>query len=104
MKPIHRLSIFTIVVAISQPLAAQSTWNGTSSANWSLATNWNPGIPATGSGITIANTTSNGLTLNDGSHSVGSITIGDTSTRTNGGAHRSATGRDPARPGGATSV
>ncbi len=46
MKPIHRLSLLTIAVAMSQPLAAQSTWNGTTSANWSVATNWNPGIPA----------------------------------------------------------
>jgi autotransporter-associated beta strand protein len=73
-----------MVVPITEPLAAQSTWNGTTSANWSVATNWNPGIPAEGSDIIISDTTSNGLTLNDGSHAVGQITIGTTGTRTSG--------------------
>ena len=82
MKPIHRLSIFSLVVPMSMPLAAQSTWTGTTNANWTTATNWNPGIPANGDNITIADTTANGLTLDDASHSVGSITIGDLGTRT----------------------
>lgn len=55
---------------------AQSTWNGTTNANWNVATNWNPGIPAAGADIIINNTTANGLTLNDGSHTVGKITVG----------------------------
>jgi autotransporter-associated beta strand protein len=84
MKPIHRLSIFNIFVSLSLPLAAQSTWNGTSSANWSNAANWSPGIAAENDNIIISNTTSNGLTLDDGSHSIGSITFGTTGTRTSG--------------------
>lgn len=83
MKPIRHLSLFTIVVAMSQPLAAQSTWNGTTNANWSTATNWSPGIPVDPSNITIADTTTNNtLNLDNGSHSVGSITIGTAGTRT----------------------
>jgi autotransporter-associated beta strand protein len=84
MKPIHRLSIFNIFVSMSLPLAAQSTWNGTSNANWSNAANWSPGIPAVNDNIIISNTTSNGLTLDDGSRSTGSITFGTTGTRTSG--------------------
>ncbi|MBN8458236.1 MAG: autotransporter-associated beta strand repeat-containing protein [Verrucomicrobia bacterium] len=84
MKPLRRLGILSIVVAMSQPLAAQSTWNGTTNANWSTATNWSPGIPAGGANITLADTTANGLTLDDGNRSVGSITVGTTGTRTSG--------------------
>ena len=66
------------------PLAAQ-TWNGTTSANWSVAANWNPNaVPPEGSSIIISDTTSNGLTLNDGNHEVGSVTVGTTGTRTSG--------------------
>src|SRR5690606_65457 len=79
---IHRLGICSMVVPMSSPLAAQSTWNGTSNVNWSDPTNWNPGIPAEGGNIIIADTTANGLTLDDGSHTVGMVTIGTTGTRT----------------------
>lgn len=65
------------------PLAAQSTWNGGTDTNWSTTANWNPGIPAEGSDVVIANTTTNStLTLNDGSHALNAITLGDTGTRT----------------------
>lgn len=81
MKPKYRLGILSIVVSMSQPLAAQ-TWNGTS-ANWSIAAGWTPsGVPSAGANIIIADTTTNGLTL-DGttSRSVGSVTFGTTGTR-----------------------
>lgn len=84
MKPHQRFSIFSIFVSLSLPLAAQSTWTGSSSSDWSTATNWNPGIPAEASNIIISDTTANGLNLNDGSHTVGSITVGTTGTRTSG--------------------
>ena len=83
MKPIHRISIFTIVVAMSQPLLAQSTWTG-AGGNWSTAANWSPsGVPASGANIIIADPTTNGITL-DGttSRTVGSITFGPSGTRT----------------------
>lgn len=65
------------------PLAAQTIWNGSSSTNWSDGANWSPGIPAEGSDVTVANTTTNStLTLNDGSHALNAITLGDTGTRT----------------------
>ena len=81
---IHRLGIFSMVVPMTLPLTAQTTWNGSSSANWSDATNWNPGIPAEGSNITISDSTANGLTLDDGSHALGGITFGTVGTRTGG--------------------
>lgn len=81
---LHRLGLCGMVLPMTLPLAAQSTWNGTTNANWSTATNWSPGIPAEGSNITIADSTANGLTLNDGSHAVGSISVGTTGTRTSG--------------------
>jgi autotransporter-associated beta strand protein len=84
MKPIHRLSIFSIFVTMSLPLAAQSTWTGGTSSSWSNAANWNPGIPAEGSNIIISDSTGNGLTLDDGNHALGSITVGTTGTRTQG--------------------
>jgi len=62
--------------------SGQSTWNGTTSTAWNVATNWSPGIPAEGANIIIADTTpGNNLTL-DTSHAVGSITFGTTGTRT----------------------
>lgn len=84
MKPLRRLGALSIFVSLSLPLAAQSTWNGTTNANWSVATNWSPGIPASGANITLADTTANGLTLDDGNHAVGTITVGTTGTRTSG--------------------
>ncbi|MES2439327.1 MAG: autotransporter-associated beta strand repeat-containing protein [Verrucomicrobiota bacterium] len=87
MKPNHRLGLLSIFVSMSTPLAAQSTstWNSTTNTNWSTATNWNPGIPASGDHIIISDTASTanpGLSLDDGSHSVGFITFGSTGTRT----------------------
>ncbi|GAA5115532.1 hypothetical protein GCM10023212_00390 [Luteolibacter yonseiensis] len=62
---------------------AQSTWTG-ATTNWSTATNWTPGLPASGANVTIADATTNGtLTLDDGSHTIGSFTFGATGTRTN---------------------
>ena len=73
-----------ISAALSGGAMAQSTWNGTTNTNWSTTTNWNPAaVPAAGANLTIADTTTNGLTL-DGttSRSIGSITFGTTGTRT----------------------
>jgi fibronectin-binding autotransporter adhesin len=83
MKPLHS-TLFSIFVSLSLPVAAQSTWNGTTSTNWSVATNWAPGIPASGQNITIANTTGNSTLTLDGttSRAVGSITDGTTGART----------------------
>ena len=81
---IQRLGICSMVVPMTLPLAAQSTWNGGTNANWSNAANWNPGIPAEGGDIVISDTTANGLTLDDGDHALGAITFGTTGTRTGG--------------------
>ncbi|MCW1885246.1 autotransporter-associated beta strand repeat-containing protein [Luteolibacter flavescens] len=64
--------------------SAQSTWLG-ANANWSTASNWNPAaLPAADANIIVNDTTVAGLTLNDGSHSVGSILIGNTGNRITG--------------------
>ncbi|QJE97804.1 beta strand repeat-containing protein [Luteolibacter luteus] len=64
---------------------ANCTWNGTTSVNWNATANWNPAaLPAAGDNIIINDTTTNGLTLNDASHTVGSVTVGTTGTRTSG--------------------
>lgn len=88
MKPklISRLSL-PLFASFSMALAAtghaQSTWNG-SNANWSVPTSWTPtGVPASGANIVIANTTTNGITLDGAtSRTIGSFTFGDTGTRT----------------------
>lgn len=64
---------------------AQSTWSGTSNANWSVAANWSPGPPAAGSDVIISDTTSNGLTIDDGnSKTINTFTFGTTGTRVSG--------------------
>lgn len=81
MKPVFRtLALFSCTFpALSS--AATVTWNGGTNANWSTAANWSA-VPASGDNITIANTTTNGLTL-DGSTSrtIGALTFGATGTR-----------------------
>jgi autotransporter-associated beta strand protein len=84
---IHRLGLCSMVVPMTLPLAAQSTstWNSTTNTNWSTATNWAPGIPASGDNIIISDSSSTAnpsLSLDDGSHSVGTITYGTSGTRT----------------------
>ncbi len=81
---VHCLGLAGMVVPMTLPLSAQTTWNGTTNANWSNAANWSPGIPPALGDIIIADATANGLTLDDGSHSVGSITVGTNGTRTSG--------------------
>ena len=80
MKPIHRLSLLSIVVAMSQPLAAQSTWTwtGASGPSWANTGNWNPAsVPSDGANMIIADTTTNGVgNLSSANRSLGSITFG----------------------------
>lgn len=80
MKTILVLGSFA---ALSLPLTAvaQSTWNGGTSTDWANAANWTPGLPASGANVTIANATTNGLTL-DTAHIIGSLSFGDSGTRT----------------------
>ena len=70
------------LVASTTVNAAVSTWNGTASVNWNNAANWSPGIPASGDDMVIADTTANtSLTINDASHTIGTLTYGTTGTR-----------------------
>lgn len=69
------------------PLAAdaQSTFTGSTSADWATVSNWIPGVlPAAGDSIAIADVTPNGantLTL-DASHSIGAFFFGSTPAAT----------------------
>lgn len=61
---------------------AQSTWNGTTDSAWATATNWAPGLPASGAAVIIADTTGGANTLNlDTSRAIGLLTYGNTGTR-----------------------
>lgn len=88
MKPLRRFGILSIVVAMSQPLAAQSTWTLTAASgpSWSNISNWNPAsLPTSGANITVADTTNqNTINLNDGSHTIGVFTFGANGTRAGG--------------------
>lgn len=62
--------------------AAASTWGGTTSAQWTNAANWSPGIPNTGDDVIIADTTpGNALSMAD-SRTIGNMLFGATGTRT----------------------
>ncbi|MCB1129889.1 MAG: autotransporter-associated beta strand repeat-containing protein [Verrucomicrobiae bacterium] len=104
MKPLQRFGLFSIVVSMSLPASAQTTWFGSVDASWSNPANWSPGIPAEGSAITISDTTGNGLTLDDGSHSLGTITFGTTGTRTSGFTFQTTTANTLTISGGFTSI
>lgn len=81
MKPaIRTLALWTGLAPALVP-AASVTWNGSSNANWSTGTNWSA-VPASGDNVVIANTTTNGLTL-DGttSRTIGTLTYGAAGTR-----------------------
>ncbi len=88
MKPVtSSRRIFALALPASSallvtPALAQSTWSGGTNNQWSNAANWSPGIPASGANITIADTTTNNLQLNDGPKTIGSLTFGGTGTRT----------------------
>jgi fibronectin-binding autotransporter adhesin len=62
-------------------VTAQSTWLGTTSTAWDVATNWNPGVPAAGVNIIISDTTTNNLVLG-ASTTIGSLTFGAAGLRT----------------------
>jgi fibronectin-binding autotransporter adhesin len=83
LRPVMlRIAAALALVASTTVNAAVSTWNGTSSVNWNLAGNWNPGIPNPGDDVIIADTTvNNSVTLNDASHTVGLIQFGTTGAR-----------------------
>jgi hypothetical protein len=82
MKPGIRFAPFAVTV-FAGSLHAQSTWNGTTSNNWGITTNWNPAsVPGPGADIIINNTTgsSNVLVL-DANRAIGNFQFGTTGTR-----------------------
>jgi autotransporter-associated beta strand protein len=67
---------------LSPAAVAQSTWNGTVNSDWADAANWSAGVPASAAGVTIADTTGGGNTLNlDSPRTIGSLTFGASGTR-----------------------
>ncbi|MCW1925367.1 autotransporter-associated beta strand repeat-containing protein [Luteolibacter arcticus] len=82
---IHCLGLVSLVVPMTLPLAAQSTWTGASGPSWTNTGNWNPAsVPASGVNITISDPpTNNGVgSLNGTDRTIGSLTFGTTGTRT----------------------
>ncbi len=81
IKPVAALA--AVFLLAGQNLhAASSTWNGTTSAAWTNAANWSPGIPDFGGDIVIANTTGSGNALGmSDSRTIGSFLFGDTGNR-----------------------
>src|SRR6185369_8595233 len=80
------LAIAASIAALASPQAvkaAASTWNGTTSAAWTNAANWTPGIPNTGDDVIIADSTGSGnsMSLTD-SRTIGLFQFGAAGTRT----------------------
>jgi hypothetical protein len=77
-----KIAVALAVVASTTANAAVSTWNGTASISWTNAASWSLGVPAEGDDVVIADTTvNNSLTVNDASHTIGTLTYGTTGTR-----------------------
>jgi fibronectin-binding autotransporter adhesin len=77
-----KLAAALALVASTTVNAAVSTWNATASVSWTNAASWSPGVPASGDDVVIADTTANAsLTINDASHTIGTLTYGTTGTR-----------------------
>lgn len=90
MKPMPRNTLAAALAALllaAGPAAhaASSTWNGTTSPNWTNAPSWLSGsLPLAGDDLIISDVTANNaLTLNDGPHTVGVLQFGTTGTRAN---------------------
>src|SRR3954454_4284140 len=83
MKKMTRLVIgFAAVLATVSLQAAVSTWNGNTSAFWTNAANWSPGIPADGDNVVIADTTGSANTLHlTDSRIIRHFQLGATGTR-----------------------
>jgi len=91
MKTRTLLGTAFLMLAIATAHAqTTATWNGGTSRDWATAANWSPGIPAEGDNVIIANTTTNGITL-DASHAIGNFQFGTTGTRTSGFSFRTLT-------------
>lgn len=89
-RPLSVVAVVATVFVANSELQAQSTWNVNASGNWGTAANWNPAAVPGGAGA-IVNITrdisgTRTITLDgaDGTHrTVGAMTIGDLTNRTN---------------------
>jgi autotransporter-associated beta strand protein len=77
------LALAVLSLSIVSAPAQTSLFTGSTSANWSVPSNWNPAPPASLDNVTIADaTTFNSLVLDDGPHTIGSFTFGNSGLRT----------------------
>src|SRR4030095_1292721 len=77
------LALAVLSLSIVSRAAQTSLFTGSTSANWSVPSNWNPAPPASLDNVTIADaTTFNSLVLDDGPHTIGSFTFGNSGLRT----------------------
>lgn len=84
-KPsLRRCIALAVVLGLPALVSAQSTatWLGTTSTAWGVSSNWDPDIPGAGDHVVVADTTPNNAAILDTSRIVGSVTHGDTGTRT----------------------
>jgi autotransporter-associated beta strand protein len=70
-----------VTCLLTAPASAQSTWVGTTSADWATATNWVPGVPGPGVGVIVADATTNSTANLDTPRSIGLLTFGTSGTR-----------------------
>jgi len=88
-RPLSVTAVVTTVFALHSEVKAQSTWNTNTSGNWGTAANWTGGVPnAAGAtaNATFNVTATRTITLDgvNGTHrTIGTLTIGDLTTRSN---------------------
>src|ERR1044071_9050711 len=80
------LAIAASIAVVASPQivkAAASTWSGSTSAAWTNAANWAPGIPNPGDDVIIADSTGSGNSMNlTDSRTIGLFQFGASGTRT----------------------
>jgi autotransporter-associated beta strand protein len=80
---ICRLALAALSLSIMNASAQTSLFTGSTSANWSVPSNWSPAPPASLDNVTIADaTTFNTHVLDDGPHVIGALTFGNSGLRT----------------------
>jgi autotransporter-associated beta strand protein len=80
---ICRLMLAALSLSIVSASAQTTLFTGSTSANWSVPSNWSPAPPASLDNITIADSTPfNSLVLDDAPHMIGALTFGNSGLRT----------------------
>jgi len=88
-RPVSTAAIVATVFAVHSQVKAQSTWNTNANGNWGTAGNWTGGVPNSAGAVAnvtfnITNTRTITLDGANGTHrTIGALTIGDLTTRSN---------------------